>query len=335
MISQQIYFNTVGAYFPEKTMDVEEAVALGKYEKEEHEKTQYKNILVEGKKFPAEMALIAAEEAMAYLNPLHVVNIFYTSIHRHGHKNLWSPASFLQRKLLAENAIPLCLNQGCNAQMLAIDMSIKVLQAHKKESIILLVASDQFNQSEFNRWKSDYGILYGDAATAITLSNKSGFAKIKKSISVSSPELEELHRFDQETISVSDSQYHHYDIRECKKRFMTNYGPHLLPELTKNAMIEVFDNMFNEDINQSNIKYFIFPNLGEKILNDSYYPIFQEAKERSLWDFGRNVGHLGTSDCIAGLYHLKKNHLISNGDLIFMLGAGAGFSWTALLIEIC
>lgn len=330
-----IYINSLSSYTPILSFSVKDAVEQGLYEEEEHINTQYKKILIEDKKFPIDMALEAALHAMKNINSKQLTKIFYSSIHRHGHKNLWSPATYLQKKLEADRAIPMSLNQGCNGQMLAIDLAISVLHAAHEEDIILSVASDRFAESSFNRWRSDYGIVYGDAATAVTLSRQKGFARILNLFSKSRAELEEMHRDVDETSESDNDQKYHYHIKDCKKAFIKKYGVDYFNYISKNTLTDIYNHIFTNVIKPEKIKYYILPNLGKKILDMAYYPIFPEAKERSLWFYGENTGHLGASDCMAGLSYLKENNLLDKGDMVFLLGAGAGFSWTAMVIEIC
>jgi 3-oxoacyl-[acyl-carrier-protein] synthase-3 len=70
------------------------------------------------------------------------------------------------------------------------------------------------------------------------------------------------------------------------------------------------------------------------MLGRSFYSAFPEAKGKTLEKFGKTIGHAGASDAILGLDYLKKtNHLKSNNK-VFLIGAGSGFTWTAILLEI-
>ncbi|MFN8771099.1 MAG: ketoacyl-ACP synthase III family protein [Pseudomonadota bacterium] len=330
---KEIYIKDCASYIPENRISVESAVQNGLYEYKDLLESRYESILVEKKLYPAEMAILAANKVIKNVDIDNIKNIFFSNIHRHGNNLLWSPASFIQEKFNATNAVPLCLSQGCNAQMLGMDMAYSLLLS--KEDIcddeILLVSADSFNNSSFNRWKSDFGILYGDAATAAVISTKPGLACIVGIMSVSSPSLEQMHRLEHE---LPEKLGDNYDIRETKKLYIQNHGLDKLSIETKNALIKLRDNLLKGH-KASDISYFILPNLGKKLLETNYYSVFNCTDANTLWDFGKTVGHLGTGDCIAGLSYLKDSCKLSSGELVFMLGAGSGFSWTGCLIEIC
>lgn len=116
------------------------------------------------------MALVAAERALAAagVKAQDVDLIAVTSIHRHGHQRLWSPASWLQSRLGATRALPFTVNQGCNAQLLVLDLVTGLLGAQGRRTA-LVVATDRFAESGFDRFTADYGIVYGDGAAAMVL----------------------------------------------------------------------------------------------------------------------------------------------------------------------
>lgn len=333
--NKPIYINSCKSYVPALRYGINDAVANGLYEEDEAKNTGYKSVLIEQNLFPAEMALDAAERAIESEDVSNIKHIIYSSIHRNGHKSFWSPASFIQNKLQALNAIPFNLNQGCNGQMIALNLSCSLLNSSIAHDSALLVSSDCFSHSLFDRWKSDYGLIYGDAATAVTLSKNKGFAKIKKLASISAPVLEEMHRLEYASCESEIFLKQKYNVRESKKQFLIKYGLPKLTSETRNALKKLSQSIFNEDVALSDIKYFIFPNLGKKMLEDNYYPAFNCEEDNTLWDFGRTVGHLGTSDCFAGLSFLQDNNKLKTSEHILMIGAGAGFSWTACLLEIC
>ncbi|MCW2797484.1 MAG: pks9-2 [Nocardioides sp.] len=56
--------------------------------------------------------------------------------------------------------------------------------------------------------------------------------------------------------------------------------------------------------------------------------------QRSTWDWGSRVGHLGGGDQIAGTDHLARSGSLSAGDLCLLAGVGAGFTWSVAVLEI-
>ena len=327
-----IYIASCASWLPENFFPVEKALLEGKYEDKDAKDTAYHSVAVASDNlYPSEMASCAAKLALksAGIKGDELASVIYNAIHRHGNPQLWCPASYLQSELAAVDAIPLTINQGCNSQLLSIDVMRKILLGHDK-NYALAVAADKFSGSSFDRWRSDYGIVYGDAASAVVLSKVSGIAKILSLENHFDPELESLHRLSTEYDEQSSNyQELHYLVRLSKKKFMEQYGSEMVMESTRNAMKMLHAKTFeSKRISPDSIKYFIFPNLGKKILDENYFFISPMAEERSLWEFGRKVGHLGAGDCITGLTHLIEHKKLSRGDRILCIGAGSGFSLT-------
>ena len=281
------------------------------------------------------MAVAAAKKALdhAEISGKTLDFITYTSIHRHGQPQLWCPASYVQRELQASNALPFALSQGCNSQMLTVDLYSKIMKTEKSMNA-LIVAADQFSNSGFNRWNSDYGLIYGDVAAALVLSNQKGFAQILQIETVTDSFLEEMHRDDAPYTEQSERYKNtHYSPRFTKRKFIENHGKNIIMERTLSALILLKKKMqlaFESD----RVKYIAFPNLGKQILESSYYPHFKDVEKKSLWFYGSTIGHLGSADCVTSLAHLVKKNLLMKNDQVILLGAGAGFTWTGIVIEI-
>ena len=306
-----------------------------KYHQDDHSRSQYQSVAVAENEYPADMAVAAAKKALDHAETSGDTLDFltYTSIHRHGQPQLWCPASYVQRELQANNALPFALSQGCNSQMLTVDLYSKIMNSEKPMSA-LLVAADQFASSRFDRWNSDYGLLYGDVAAALVLSNQRGFARILQIETVTDPFLEEMHRDDVPYTEQSETYKDaHYSARFTKKKFIEKHGKDIIMECTLLALTLLKKKM-QDAFESHRVKYIAFPNLGKQILESSYYPHFKEAEKKSLWSYGSTIGHLGSADCAASLAYLVEMNLLMKGDQVFLLGAGAGFTWTGIVIEI-
>lgn len=335
-LTTDIYIAGCGHYLPESRITTSDAIANGDYRQEDQENGQYDAIAVETQHYPAEMALMAIQDCIGKANlPIQdLASLSYTSIHRHGNKSLWSPACYLLRELELTNVLPFNLNQGCNGQMIALQLGIHQLIADPSCNLTLSVAADTFSHSACNRWQDDYCIVYGDGAGAIALSKEPGIAKIKAINTVVAPQLEELHRIDSGFKESPEALRKTHNIREAKKAYLDKYGKESLTQQTQQAMKTLYQQTIEDNnIHADQIAYFILPNLGHSLLANNYGDLF--FKHNNLWkDFGAKVGHLGAGDCVIGLSHLLANNQLQSGDLVVMQGAGAGFTWSSVLIEI-
>ncbi|HEY5834841.1 ketoacyl-ACP synthase III family protein [Streptomyces sp.] len=323
-----------GSYLPDTRIDLAEAADRYPDDHDRILATGYATVTAEESLYPADMALIAAERALAAagVKPGDLRLLMVTGIHRHGHKRLWSPASWLQSQLGCAGAVPLTVNQGCNAQMLGLEVAAAFLGG-SGGGPALVVATDRFGGSSFDRFTADYGIVYGDGAAAAVLTTDPDAAgwRVLAARTVSDPGLEGLHRADDPAPERPDLLSAEHDVRSAKRRFLTEHGMDRLREATRAAVREISQALLPEG-DDPRLRRVVYPNLGLKLLEENYFPEFPGGADASLWSFGRTVGHLGSGDQIAGLDHLAGEEFDS-GDRLLLLGAGAGFTWTGMLVE--
>ncbi|GGR12966.1 ketoacyl-ACP synthase III family protein [Streptomyces roseolus] len=329
-----------GSHLPER-VDVEKAAEAydPSGEGDRIRATGYATVCAEETLYPADMALRAARDALcaARVEARELDLVVLTSIHRHGHKRLWAPASWLQSELGCPQALPLTVNQGCNAQMLVLDMAAGFLRGRGRGTA-LVVAADRFGSSGFDRFTADYGIVYGDGAAAAVLtsqppgSDRRGGWRMLRRHTVSAPHLEGLHRDEAPAPERPELLAAEHDVRSAKRRYLAERGKDQLRDSTRAAVREIRAALL-PDGDDPALRHVVYPNLGLPLLTENYFPEFPGGRDRSLWDFGRTVGHLGTGDQIAGLHHLTDQGGTAPGDRVLLLGAGAGFTWTGALLE--
>lgn len=336
-MSHDIYIAACAAWLPETLTPVKKGLSSGEYFQKDFESMGYRSIAIAPQTLSvATMGLAAAQKAMhsAGIQGEDLAMLTFNGVHRHGHPQLWCPASYLQDKLQAEQALPLSIYQGCNGQLLSIAVISQFLQTSEKSSA-LSVTADQYSLGGINRWHGDYGIVYGDAAAAIVLSRGKGMAKILSLNTYHDPSLEGLHRFNApffaSTATYDEKQY---NVRATKKAFLKHHGKAAVIQATQKAMAVLWDKTFSTNHWQpEDIRYFIFPNLSEAVLDTNYFSVYPKSKEKSLWHFGRTLGHLSAADVAVGLDYLFKPARLPAGEKVLCIGAGSGFSWSMMVIE--
>jgi 3-oxoacyl-[acyl-carrier-protein] synthase-3 len=264
MSDNQIYITACGAYLPQKIsinyaeigIDQNELASLG-----------YSSLSVENELYPVEMAEKALDDLFQDkdVNREDISFVCYTNIHRQGNNIFWSPASYIQNRYGLNNAIPFNLSQGCNSELLAIDlMRAQLCVSEDPDATVLILSADRFSITKFDRYASDYGIFYGDSASAVLIGKKPGLAKILNIHSVSAPQLEGLHRssYCNET-SETLSQF--YDVRCAKRKFLEDNGKDFLMDITRDSLTALRKKIF-QDHSINTVDYFIFPNVGSKLL---------------------------------------------------------------------
>jgi 3-oxoacyl-[acyl-carrier-protein] synthase-3 len=284
----------------------------------------YASIAIESSRSAGEMALnIAKKLPASSIDDLSM--LIHASVHDQGMGVFWNPACALQDTLGCPASIGLALRQGCDGLLMAMQLAHEHLN-YKGKGQALIVGSDRFSGSGFCRITADYSILYGDAAAAVVIGHNPGLAKILSIETVADPGLSSLH---------NGIDLNSYDVRSAKKRYLEQHGKERLRDATRNALKKIKNRIFNSKLHQETVDYILLPHLGMDILKENYFPTLTTFATQIFSEFGTKVGHLGTSDQIASFAELLRRNTLKSGDRILLIGAGSGFCWTGILLEIC
>jgi 3-oxoacyl-[acyl-carrier-protein] synthase-3/clorobiocin biosynthesis protein CloN2 len=77
-----------------------------------------------------------------------------------------------------------------------------------------------------------------------------------------------------------------------------------------------------------------FMNYSREIVEQRCMAALDLPMERSTWEFGRTLGHLGASDQIVSLDHLVSTGQLGAGDHFLMLGVGPGVTISAAVVKV-
>ena len=235
----------------------------------------------------------------------------------------WNPAAAVMAELNLRDALPLSLRQGCNGLLAGLHMAFHLLRT-APHARALLVGSDCFSGTAFCRFTSDYGIVYGDAAAALVLGPGPGLARVVAVETVTDPGLAALHHSPGPDL---------FDVRSAKRRYLMAHGQQRLRNGTHAALTALKQRMV-EHLRPKALRHVLCPHLGHELLRDNYFSVFEGAESLCPLPLGLALGHLGTSDQLVALHHLLRTGAAKPGEQVLLIGAGAGFSWTAVLLDL-
>lgn len=309
---------------------VADAVAANAYEADRAAEDGYTSVAREPDTAPYEMAAEVAAAALREANVAPEI-VVYGSIHRHGQARLWSPASWLQSQLKISGKVPaLAVQQGCNGLMQALAMTMR----DSATDSALFVGADCFHNSGFDRWRSDYGLIYGDAAAAFVLSRQAGFARVLHIALDGVPALEELHRDPDAQTENETSWQTEYDVRRTKRAFLKAHGTAGFADPLVAALQRLRSNLEQNPDWRGEADILLTPFVGNKTRQATYEQVFGHLAPYNAWDIGKTLGHLGTTDAWVGLDHLRQQGNLRSGQHVLIISAGVGFSCSATLLEI-
>ncbi len=336
-IMDDLYISNIRSIVSKKFWQVGDAVKNGLYLQQEAEKSGYKSIsVIENESVASlldEITNNIFDENVTLGKDLSV--IVFSSLYSAGMGAFWQPASYIQKTLDNRRALTFNLHQGCNSQLIALELISSYLRSNPNANHALSISGDLFGVNKFDRWNADYGIVYGDGFAGGLISKDHGDFKILHLESSCCGDLEELHRLTGASNEDSKSLKIQNSIKRTKKNYLEQYGSDSLANRSITEVEGLVKRCFNKTgCRMEDIRWVILPNLGTSIIEKSYLTALNITFSRTLWSLGSTIGHIGASDAFISLSHLIDTDKCSPGDKVMVVGAGAGFTWSCLLLEV-
>ncbi|MEV0847184.1 ketoacyl-ACP synthase III family protein [Streptomyces sp. NPDC049954] len=331
----RLFIRGIGSWLPQTREAVEKAVAAGSYGRDRAVKDGFSSVAVEHELFPADMGVEAARRALEGVDRSEVDWLAWTSIHRTGHKTLWPIASYAHHQLgLDPRALSFSLNQGCNGAFVGMRLAADHVRHHPDASA-LVVGADRFEGSLFDRWSSDHGTVYGDAASAVVLSSRPGPIEVLLLEVEQGSELERMYRDESPAPEDADNPGRDYDVGSAKRAYLERFGDSEIRSVFADTLGRLREKLLARyPLDHHPARYVVYPNVGAGISAGFYENSFGDLAQANAWDYGRAIGHTGVSDQVLGLADLVHRELLAPGDRVLLIGAGNGLSAAVMLVEI-
>jgi 3-oxoacyl-[acyl-carrier-protein] synthase III len=285
-----------------------------------------------GPEMAAQAARIALERAGQPRGEIDL--LLHASFYYQG-QDLWAPASYVHRVAVGNSCPAIQINQVSNGGMAAIELASAYLLAGSGRSAALLTSGDRFCPPGFDRWHSDTGTVYADGGTAMMLSVRGGFARIRSISTVSRSELEGLHRGDEPFGPAPFSHRSTVEMDDYKDAFFRQAGrSFILTQVSAGQREALKLALTDAEVELADLDWFVLPHMGRRRLNTGFLPLLGAEPEQTTWPWGRTVGHLGAGDQFAGFDHLVSTGQAAPGTKGLLFGVGAGFSWSCAVIEV-
>ncbi|MFJ6943780.1 ketoacyl-ACP synthase III family protein [Streptomyces wuyuanensis] len=330
-----LYIAATGSRLPPRVL-TEEAVADGRCSAALARATGSLAVAVAGEESAPQLAVRAARSALerAGTAPSDIDLVLHASFFHQGH-DLWAPASYIQRETVGNTCPAMEVRQVSNGGMAALELASAYLAVDPGRSAALITTGDKFCPPGFDRWHSDPGTVYADGGTALVLSRRAGFARIRSLVTVSVPELEGMHRGDDPFAQAPFGHRPRVDLDACKRAFLSGYGvSHAVSRVAAAQETVVKQALAEAELDLDDITRIALPHLGRRRLQAAYFGPLGIDPERTTWPWSRRVGHLGAGDPIAGLDHLAGTGALDAGDTCLLVSVGAGFSWSCAVLDI-
>ncbi|PYC72363.1 3-oxoacyl-ACP synthase [Streptomyces tateyamensis] len=338
-LTGRLGLRTAQAWFPENFVTGEQAVALGLLSPDELAKLGTRQLPASESAAP-ELALRAARAALAAggLTGSELDLVVHAWIYHQGH-DFWSPAHYLAHQLGATTALPFGIQQMCNGGPVALQTAAAHLLADPQLRTALVTTADRFADPGFDRWRSDYGVSYGDAGTALLLHrepDQHDALHLLSLTTVADPTLETVHRGEDEFSPAPRWHSPGIDVRRTKKAFLAAEGPERLFASTRASVAAALDQALTDaelTPDDPRLTRVLLPRLGRQALEAAYRPALAALTGATVHDLGPDTGHLGAGDTAANLAALVGDRLLAPGEIAVSISGGGGFSWSAVIVQ--
>jgi 3-oxoacyl-[acyl-carrier-protein] synthase-3 len=330
---EDLYLRACASLLP-PVMAAEEAVARGLAEAETVRRMQVVGVTV-AEDAPADMAAAAARTAMdrSGCTPDEIALILHSSAYFQGH-DMWAPASYIQRIAVGNRCPAIEVRQTSNGGMASLELAAAFL-AGTGGSAALLTTGDRFCLPGIDRWRSDPGTVLADGATAVVLGRGSGFARLVSLVTVTEPELEQMHRGDDPPSPAPLIIRSPIEVEVTTNAFLRGPAGQRSVAMMSARQEESLQRALDEaEAKLADVDWFLLPHFGRRRLDVNFFRRFGIEPERTLWAWSRGIGHLGAGDQFAGLSWLMESGRAKPADQCLLLGVGGGFTWSSAVVEI-
>jgi 3-oxoacyl-[acyl-carrier-protein] synthase-3 len=338
-----------GAWYPPDRQTIDEAVAAGDVDRRTARDLGYTELPVSERTAPPDMAIAAGEEVLVRAGcPAGELSLLlHASVHYQGH-DAWSAPHYIADRLGAHRAVPVGLLQQCNGGAIGIETAAARLQGDPAAGPVLVTTADRFLMPSWHRWRSDYGMAAGDAATAVLVRRVTadpdgdpavGTGRGLRLYAIATTvaaDLEVMHRGDDELNAGPLSHSPMIDVRRTKRDFIRAYGVERFTKTAYDRIREVVaESMADAGLapDDPRLRYAVLPRLGAKAMEEAYLPPLTDATSAEPLDLGRATGHVGAGDLNASLADLATGDLLAPGQHALVLNGGGGFTFTSVIVS--
>jgi 3-oxoacyl-[acyl-carrier-protein] synthase-3 len=265
-----------------------------------------------------ELAVTAANSALAVTGcPATDVGTLVHAWTYHQGQDFWSPAHYIAGQLGATRALPFGVQQMCDGGAVGIGLAATRLLADPDLPAALVTTADRFCLPGFDRWTGDYAVAYGDAGTALLLSQRSSAASGNLVL-----------RTVEHTTAAP--------LAHNQQIGMTPRGRGEFQGVASTSVFEVVLRALSTidvDPADSRIRHILLPRLSDDVLELMYVSVLAGRVKGDMCVLREGTGHLGCGDMAANLTHIVDSDLLDEDEFALVIGGGGGFTWSCAVVQ--
>ncbi|KQZ19760.1 ketoacyl-ACP synthase III family protein [Streptomyces clavifer] len=312
------------------------AVAEGRYDADEAAADGFLSISVIDDGPAVELAVKAGGLVMARSTASDDIALVVHSSCNYQGLDHFAPASYVQGRTVGGCAAAVEVKQYSNGGLAAVEIAAAYLANCSDTSSALLTTSDIFALPAFDRYRSDKGVVFGDGGTGLVLSRAGGVARLLSTAVISDGTYGAVYLgnspFEEQAPDAGV-----VDLRSRRADYLVDNGELLLKivqSLTERQQESVTVALADAGLEAGDIDRWVLTNVGRTLDDVEFREMFGIEEEKTTWEWGRRVGHIGAADQIAGLTHLLETGEVGPGDRVALCGIGMGFTYACAVVEI-
>jgi len=248
--------------------------------------------------------------------------------------DIWSVSCWVADQLAVVPALSMQVSALCNTSVAGIETAASLLTGRPDFARVLLTVGDRFPESAIDRFEVDPEIALGDAGAAAVLGRGGGQARVLSCVSRTDPSLEGLQRGDEPFRDrPADGPA---VVRKRTRQFFAagTRTPASVVQAHVDGVRAVVETALAEaGTSVGEVRWAVPPFVGANAFEHGYERPLGLRRDRTLFEFGLGLGHLGGGDHLFALDHLLRDGLVERGDRIVLIGVGGGFTFTCAVLE--
>ncbi|MYT17594.1 3-oxoacyl-ACP synthase [Streptomyces sp. SID4951] len=331
-----VYIDSLGVFLPE-WLSVEQAVADGILDPEIPKTNGLTGTYAAGDIPAMDMAVSAARAALerSKLDVDAVDGLIHSAVNYQGPEGCYPPG-YIMRELGVGKVPAQYLRQGCNGMLGALEVAIGQMTGAAEAEAVLLTSGENFTKPGADRWNDGFGQshFFSDGGMAVLLSADEGFAQVHSlSSGVLSP-LEKWHRGNGPLVEGNHDETP--SMPERAQQFNDTEMPlsEALEKITLFNLDVIHQSLVDADLNASDLAKVVMINMDGRMLEYGTMMPLGLPMERSSFDFGRSVGHVGGADVFISLEHLVRTGEVGAGDNVLLFSQAPGWLCTASVVTV-
>ncbi|MEU5395378.1 ketoacyl-ACP synthase III family protein [Streptomyces tibetensis] len=237
---------------------------------------------------------------------------------------------------LPRSCAPVGIQQACNGAAMAFSLAAGQLRMDE-HSHALIVAADRFGAPAVDHWRSHIMLAYGDGASAAVVGRpEPGDAFHLLAVEhVAAPELWRT-RDDYDGFGPQPALAPPYINAMPTEKFSDEGGRPRLRAVSHACITEAVDTALDRarlSPGDPRIARVLAPRLSDKVRELMIGPIEEKYSDRIVCHYSTS-GHLGAGDFLANIAEAETAGDLDPGDIVLVLGAGGGYSYTCAVLQV-